>query len=188
MKMLTFLQKWADEGLIPQYTSHNKQVVGVNRALCAPCQPDFLFDMQTHIVVIENDEHQHTSEQPRCSHIRLQNISDAFGQLPVYVIRYNPHELQVNGVTRRTGLSERMELLLKTLQSVFAKPNFDNAIILHFLFFNCTRCKEAEQCSFSHIDTFKTMFDYASYIELAHPYDRVGADDQKLGPSLMAQH
>ena len=137
--------------------------------------------MGSWILVLENDEHAHAYYEPRCDHVRTQDILNAFGQVPVYVIRFNPHAFKVCGVTRRTGTVERMQQLLKTLKDVLANPCFEHHITIRYMFYACTQCLVG--CSFEHVDRFKTMLDYAAYIDETYPLALMGTG-QQAGPLL----
>jgi hypothetical protein len=81
-----------------------------------------------------------------------------------------------------------MDLLLKTIQNVLAKPDFDHVMIIQYLFYDCIRCSTGKECSCSHIDKFRTMNDYATYVDAAYPYELIGAKGQNPEPSPMALH
>jgi hypothetical protein len=163
----------------------DKRLGGINPALCNPVRPDFFWDFGTWVLVVENDEHQHVLNEARCELLRLQDIVNAFAETPTYVIRYNPHAFKVCGWTRVTGTTERMELLFETIQGVIATPPVDHHITIQYLFYNCTRC-EPGKCPFSHTDRFKTMVDYATYIDANYPLSLMGTG-QHAGPSASAE-
>ena len=137
------------------------------------------------MLVLENDEHAHAYYEPRCDHVRTQDITNAFGQVPVYLICFTPHAFKVNGTTKRTGTVERMELLLRILQDVFANPTFEYHITINYVFYACTQCTGG--CSFQHVDRFKTMQDYATYIDATYPLALMGTG-QQAGPSSVNAH
>ena len=186
-RMEWFLTTWADEGKIPLYLSWDKRIDGIIAAACNAVRPDFLYDFTTWILCVENDEHSHQSNEPRCDMVRIQDITNAFGQVPIYVVRFNPHTVRVNGVIKRITIEKQMELLLKTIQAVIAKPNFDDHIIIHYLYYPCTLCTSSRECSFQHVDRFTTILEYAAYIEANYPLRLVGTH-QKPGPSASAEH
>lgn len=186
-RMEWHLNCWADQGKIPHYLSWDKRIDGINAAACNPVRPDFFFDFSIWVLVVENDEHAHARNEPRCDHIRIQDISNAFGQVPVYVIRFNPHTVRVNGMIQRITIDERMELLLLTMQDVISNPNFEHHITLKYLYYPCTQCTLERGCSFQHVDRFTTMLDYAAYINTNYPLDKIGAG-QRCAPSQIADH
>ena len=82
------LKQWARDGKIPMYTSHNKKIAGCS------FRPDFVYDMTTHIVVLEIDEYQHSMQfssrllayRPKSEFQRMRCMSTAFGK-PTIILR-----------------------------------------------------------------------------------------------------
>jgi len=181
------LKTWAVQNLIPIYLSYDKRLEGINTMFCNAVRPDFVWDLGSWVLVCENDEQAHAYREPRCDLIRNQDIMNAFGEVPVYVIRFNPHAFKVYDATKTIGTVERMELLLKLLQGIFANPTFEHILTVHYMFYSCTRCISSKKCSLQHIDQFKTMVDYANYIEEAYPL-RLFGTNQLPGPSPLALH
>lgn len=59
-------------------------------AKCGLERPDFVFEMATHVVILEVDENQHKSYPCECEQVRMVNVTQAYGGLHVFWIRYNP--------------------------------------------------------------------------------------------------
>ena len=49
-----------------------------------------MYDFHDKIVILECDEHQHNDRACICEQTRMVNISQMFGGIPVYFIRFNP--------------------------------------------------------------------------------------------------
>jgi hypothetical protein len=62
----------------------------IERGSCGRERPDRTFDFDDKIVILECDEHQHQNYQPECERIRMINISQSYGGMPVYFLRWNP--------------------------------------------------------------------------------------------------
>lgn len=101
-------------------------------------RPDFFFDMKTHVVIIEVDEHQHSSYDASCERVRELHISEAIAR-PTYFIRYNPDAYHVNGAAVRVHKNIREQRLVQVMSEC--------------LFSDKSKCKD---------DTFlmRTMFLY----------------------------
>lgn len=56
---------------------------------CGKERPDFLFDFNTHYLVVEVDENQHSGISDECEKIRMFNITQSLGLKTIF-IRYNP--------------------------------------------------------------------------------------------------
>jgi hypothetical protein len=182
-----YLKTWAEEKKIPMYSTWDKQISGVDPVFCDIRRPDFLYDFGHWVLVIENDEFSHATNDSRCEHVRIQDITNSFGSVPIQVIRFNPHGFKVSGKTRKTGVNERMEYILKLVQKRIADGMPENHINISYLFYRCDRCKSSKECSFLYVDTFKTMVDYGNYIQGTYPLENVG-NNPKPGPSANAKH
>ena len=62
----------------------------IERGACGRERPDRTFDFDDKIVVLECDEHQHRDRQCLCEQTRMMNISQSYGGMPVYFVRWNP--------------------------------------------------------------------------------------------------
>lgn len=61
----------------------------IDNGVCLKYRPDFLFDCETHHVVLEVDEEQHRSYEKECENIRMRNIVESLA-MPIIFVRYNP--------------------------------------------------------------------------------------------------
>jgi len=116
-----YLKQWSDDSKIPIYASWNKQVKGSNTAICGAMRPDFIWELVTHIVMLEVDEDQHSFYTPKCEFQRMCNLSGSFG-MPAVMIRYNPDAFKISGETKRTNKTTRLPLLLERLQHALTTP------------------------------------------------------------------
>lgn len=62
----------------------------IDRGQCGRERPDRTFDFGDKIIILECDEHQHRDRQCLCEQTRMVNISQSYGGIPVYFIRWNP--------------------------------------------------------------------------------------------------
>ena len=91
-----------------QYISHDR---AVDNAACVRYRPDFVFDAGTHAVVLEVDEHQHSSYACECEQMRMVNLAHALGY-PTVFVRYNP-DAYVSETGGRARKPERLAALAK---------------------------------------------------------------------------
>lgn len=70
-----------------------------------------MWDCDTHMLVVENDEWQHKDRLEWCECSRMVNISQSAG-LPVVFIRYNPDPYSTEGVTHNPTPNTRRKALL----------------------------------------------------------------------------
>ena len=107
-----------DQGL--HWTAWNKQLT---ETACGRYRPDFAFELPTHVVVVEVDEHQHAQPGYACDNARMLDIFGAYGGLPVVFIRFNPDAYEVEGVRRKVQLRTRLKVLGEELRAALAtKP------------------------------------------------------------------
>jgi hypothetical protein len=85
---------------------------------CNKYRPDFIIDCNTHFVIIEVDENQHSNYLCECEQARMINISqDVGGGLSVVFIRYNPDNYRDTNNKRNTiTIGRRHTILLQTIQ------------------------------------------------------------------------
>lgn len=64
----------------------------IDGGVCGKERPDRVFDFGDKILILECDEHQHRDRLLECENTRMINVSQSFGGLPVYFIRFNPDD------------------------------------------------------------------------------------------------
>ena len=85
------------------------------RCVSRKFRPDFFFERNTHVVIVEVDEHQHSSYDASCERVRELHISEAIGR-PTYFIRYNPDAYRVNGAAVRVPKNIREQRLIQVMK------------------------------------------------------------------------
>ena len=70
-------------------TSTDKMIDG---GVCGKERPDRIFELADRIILLEVDEHQHKNRPCECEQTRMINISQSFGGMPTFWIRFNPDE------------------------------------------------------------------------------------------------
>ena len=103
-----------------QWSSWDKQLP---ESSCGRYRPDFLFELDTHVVVVEVDEYQHARPGYSCDNARMLDIYGACGGLPVVFIRFNPDEYSLGGEPQ-TGpdFESRVAVLVDHARSALAVP------------------------------------------------------------------
>lgn len=159
------LDSWAKAGEIVAYTSWNKINPGANKAACGAFRPDFVWDLQHRVVILEVDEFQHKSDNyvQRCELVRVAKIVEGYGGIPVHIVRYNPDAFKINGVTRKTTYTERVALLKDQLCEALARVDFENQIVVQQLWF------DQETTDFVTTQRFKTLEEYETWVEHVYP-------------------
>lgn len=92
---------------------HDKVANGV---VCGKERPDFVFYFDGHVVVLEVDEYQHAEYQCECEQIRMINVTQSFGGMPVLWIRYNPDAYHKDGNLIKVTTRQRETHLIQWLK------------------------------------------------------------------------
>lgn len=88
---------------------------------CTKKRPDVFFDLNSHVVIVEIDEHQHRSYEDTCECARLNEIVNGICGRPVIIIRFNPDITRNNGKKLDLQLSEKLDLLVDTIKDELIK-------------------------------------------------------------------
>ncbi|MDD4931441.1 MAG: hypothetical protein PHG66_04850 [Candidatus Colwellbacteria bacterium] len=78
-----YIDEYLKEKLTEYKIIHDKIIDGG----CSNKRPDWLIDMLTHTVIIENDEEQHKNYD--CENKRLMQLFEDLGNRPLVMIRFN---------------------------------------------------------------------------------------------------
>lgn len=106
-----------DRGLA--WSSWNKQLT---ETACGRYRPDFVFEAPTHAVMVEVDEHQHARLGYACDAVRMLDIYNSFGGLPIVFVRFNPDEFTVDGERGRVPWSQRLAALDSAVRGQLSAP------------------------------------------------------------------
>ena len=158
------LIQWARDGKIPMYTSHNKKINGCS------ARPDFGYNLATHWLLLEVDEHQHSMPyrhyagyRPREEFQRMCDLCAA-AYKPVVILRYNPDAFQINGKTQQIETADRVALLLARLEYYLTLAVFDDFITAEYLFYS--RCPPADDNPLIGCFSFSDPLSMNNWIEL----------------------
>jgi very-short-patch-repair endonuclease len=82
----------------------------IDQGVCGKERPDFIFDCQIHMIVVEVDENQHDGYIYECERRRMINIGSSLG-MQVIFIRYNPDKYHPSVGKTENNQQKRMETL-----------------------------------------------------------------------------
>lgn len=110
----------------------------VNDGDCGRERPDRVFDFGDKIVILECDEHQHKDRQCSCEQTRMVNISQGYGGLPVYFIRWNPDPYAPSVDTKKQETVEkRHKIVYKYIRDIQRnKVNLPKGLLSVFYMFH----------------------------------------------------
>jgi hypothetical protein len=107
----------------------------IDNGVCGKERPDFRIDCDTHILIIEVDEHQHSERPCECEQTRMVNISQSNG-MPTIFIRFNPDPYKVKKKGQKmVGTSKRLEHLLEWIKYYKSHQPTDFLSVM-YLYFN----------------------------------------------------
>lgn len=101
------------------WTSWNKQV---SERACGIYRPDFVFEVDTHVVILEVDEYQHARPGYTCDNARMLDVFGAYGGVPVVFLRFNPDTFACRGKVRVRRMADRLPILEHELRAALASP------------------------------------------------------------------
>ncbi len=103
----------------------------IDRGICGLERPDIRYDCGTHWLIIEVDENQHRVYE--CEKTRMINISQSFGGMPVWFVRYNPDGFRHPSEKRRkinVSQSKRLETLVRWIRYLFDRNPGDGGMFV----------------------------------------------------------
>jgi hypothetical protein len=89
----------------------------VENDICDRTRPDFLWDLGTHVVILEVDEDQHANRQEYCECVRMRNITESLMR-PTIFVRYNPDGFKQDGRKVQVSHHKRMEKLIRWIKQL----------------------------------------------------------------------
>ncbi len=90
---------------------------------CSSKRPDFIFDLESGFLIIENDENQHKSRTCECEQTRMIQIHQDHGGSPVHFIRFNPDKYKIINKSV-DNLHIRLEFLCKIIDKIKKDEDF----------------------------------------------------------------
>ena len=90
---------------------------------CSKRRPDIYFELLKHCLIVEVDEHQHSSYSDGCECARINEIVNGIGGKPLIIIRYNPDIIRHKGRQLNISQGKKLELLVKTVKEEIVKDN-----------------------------------------------------------------
>lgn len=115
-------------------TSTDRMVEG---GACGKERPDRVFELADRVFILEVDEHQHKDRPCECEQTRMVNVSQSFGGLPTFWIRFNPDEYKpARTGTQQKPLQHRLNVLVKVLKHLHENKESPTAFtqVLHLYF------------------------------------------------------
>lgn len=112
--------------------SHDKPISN----LCSKYRPDYILDYDSFLVIVEVDENQHKSYNCECEQMRMIQLFQDAGGIPMIFIRYNPDEyINRIGEKIRSNIG-REKTLLKILSLLHNLSGVQTLLSVYYLFYD----------------------------------------------------
>jgi hypothetical protein len=111
---------------------------------CSKKRPDVYFELQTHCVIVEIDEHQHKTYGDICECARINEIVSGIGGKSVIIIRFNPDTTKHKSNSLKLELADKIDLLVKVVKDELIK-NYDNFIVKIIQIYYDDDCEEYKE-------------------------------------------
>ena len=116
-----------------KYISYDRMI---DHGVCGKERPDFIFDCETHMIVVEVDENQHEEDGYDCEIVRMINVGQSLG-MPTIFIRYNPDRYKTLSGRVETNEYKRMTSLKTQIEYWTSKqPPMDGCCYVTYLYYN----------------------------------------------------
>jgi hypothetical protein len=166
-QMAAQLESWADQELLPIYDDWNKQNPLADPSQCGKYRPDFVYEWDEGVLILEYDEFQHKDLIKRCELVRQAEVSMGFGGKPIMWFRFNPDAFKVEGTTMRTSKETREALLLDILRKHMGNENYDFLIQIVYICYD----KQEREGDSDLVKTFQfaTIENYEEWVDREAP-------------------
>ena len=155
-------------GQIALFTSADKSII--RNGVVSKYRPDFLYDCDKFVVIVEVDEGQHNtvSYNANCELVRMDGLAQACA-VPMVIIRFNPDAFKISGMTERMGKPQRFDLLLQVLKQYLANGSSDFLTVCYIFFDQPNRLMHGETQQYVTTQRFQSHVDYESYAGTLYP-------------------
>jgi len=177
-RMAATLKEWASKGLISEVKWWNKQNPTAEPLQCGRFRPDFVYEWNEGVLVLEYDEQMHSDRPKQCELDRMEKVTLGYGARPVFWIRYNPDAFKVAGKTLTTTRVTREKVLLKMLQDTIGHADYDHFMTVCYLFYDTP--KNSPEGKYMQKFQFKTIKEYESWVDSAVLVDCCQENDMDL--------
>ena len=162
------LIKYANEGLIPLFSSANKKLP--RTTLGTGFRPDFYYDMNSFALIVEVDENQHdlAAYNSHCELVRVYSIAQSIG-LPLILVRYNPDSLKIGDSATKVPKAERHSLLLAVLREHFSQGTSEFLMVTYLFYDQPAQHMAHQKYAFASTLTYASDLDYEQFVWAAYP-------------------
>ena len=117
---------------------------------------------------VDEHEHGYASYNPSCELSRVYNMAIAV-EKPLILVRFNPDEFKINGLSERVPKAMRHALLLEVLKEHFARGATDFITVAYICYSQPARLMNEETRPYVTTMLYPTMLDYEAFVGSAYP-------------------
>jgi hypothetical protein len=133
------------------YNHWNKQNSRADPVQCGRYRVDFVFELETGMLLLEYDEKKHADRDRRCELVRQAEVSMGYGDMPVHWIRFNPDDFKVGGTGVLIASKDRESELLRLIQHAVGHVDYENLITIDYFCYD----KPHKDAGSDSVQTFK---------------------------------
>jgi len=128
------IEGWLVANELGNFVATDRQLtVELDVGCTTSSRPDFIWDLGTHFVILEVDEHQHAGYAEECDCARMINLGEDIMRKGIFV-RYNPDSFKAQGRKQNPNWSTRMDVLKKWLQAAMRRRDGATLEIVRLFF------------------------------------------------------
>ena len=165
--MKKFLDAAILDGVVPQYTSHDRAIaLGLDPICYGNSRPDWVWILPDRWIVLEVDENQHSGMQYSCERRRELQICNVAGSVPVHFIRFNPDTFKTGSKSARVrvqgeAIVKRHTVVINTIKEAVGQVS-PIGLTFKKLFFDCSCVGEngTHACNFTHTSHYADHEDF----------------------------
>jgi hypothetical protein len=103
---------------------------------CSKKRPDIFFELPTHCVIGEIDEHQHKNYDDKCECSRISEIVGSIGGKSVIFVRFNPDKTMNQGKDLKISLSDKIDLFVEKIEEEISKQYLEFQVKIYQLYYD----------------------------------------------------
>ena len=168
------LLQWASDDRIPLFTFADKIIPGSGLRY----RVDFAYDLASHFVGVEIDEHQHSliGYVPKCELVRMGRLAAALNKPSIW-IRWNPDSFKIGETAdyvpraERVSKIEREALLLLALQEALERPPAAFLTVIYICYSQPAARMEGQKRAYVTVQPYATEIEFEAYVGSVYPND-----------------
>jgi hypothetical protein len=156
----TLLSFLVEKKAIPKYKR--------NKVFCENLRPDFLWNLEHTVVILECDEHQHKGYGKYAEAAREIQLMTGCGEKNLVLVRYNPDTLKTpntsesgEGVLAKEPREKTIARIVVEIIQKCMHTSPEDKFTRHMLFYDCG-CSDVDFCGFRHVSSWKSRDEYVA--------------------------